>query len=62
MSERHKINVTWDDQGRAIYGASLGSMLAVTISYGINHSFWWALLHGFFGWLYLIYYGLGFAG
>lgn len=42
-------------------GTSLGAALAVTISYSINHSFWWALLHGIFGWFYLIYYGLGFA-
>jgi hypothetical protein len=43
------------------YGAGLGSMLAITISYSLNQSFWWAFLHGIFGWFYLIYYGLGFT-
>jgi len=47
-----------DTRDMRYYGAGLGSMLAVTISYGINHSFWWAFLHGFLGW---IYYGLGHA-
>ena len=51
-----------DEKGYTVYGAGLGSMLAVTISWSINQSFWWGLLHGFFGWFYLIYYGLGFAG
>lgn len=33
----------------------IGSLLAVCISVMINKSFWWALLHGIFGWFYVLY-------
>lgn len=33
----------------------LGSILAVTLSAALNHSFWWGLLHFFCGWLYVLY-------
>lgn len=37
-------------------GISLGSALAVTISWSVNHSLLWAILHGVFSWFYVIYY------
>jgi hypothetical protein len=37
-------------------GVSLGSILAVTISWSLNHAILWAILHGIFGWFYVIYY------
>jgi hypothetical protein len=40
---------------------SLGDMIAVVISWSINHSILWAILHGVFGWFYVIYYALGFG-
>jgi hypothetical protein len=42
----------------AKYGASFGSALAITISYSNNHSILWAIIHGFFSWLYVIYFAL----
>lgn len=29
--------------------------IAAVVSYALNHSFWWAVLHWFFGSFYLIY-------
>jgi hypothetical protein len=42
----------------AKYGASFGSALAIAISYSNNHSIPWAIVHGFFSWLYVIYFAL----
>jgi hypothetical protein len=39
-------------------GISLGSILAIVISFNVNHSILWAIIHGFLGWLYVIYYVL----
>ena len=33
-----------------------GSMLATTISWSVNHSILWMILHGILSWLYVIYY------
>jgi hypothetical protein len=35
-----------------------GSMLAITISWGMNHSILWMVLHGILSWLYVIYYAV----
>jgi len=40
-------------------GLTLGSVIAVVISWSINHSIWWCILHGIFGWFYVIYYAFG---
>ena len=42
----------------AKYGASFGSALAIAISYTTNHSILWAIIHGFFSWLYVLYFAL----
>jgi len=39
-------------------GITLGSVLAVAISWSVNKSILWAILHGIFSWLYVIYYAL----
>jgi hypothetical protein len=39
-------------------GASLGTVLAVTISWSVNHSILWAIVHGILSWVYVIYYAL----
>ena len=39
-------------------GIGFGSALAITISWSANHSILWAILHGLFGWLYVIYYAI----
>jgi len=40
-------------------GIGIGNVIAIIISWGINHSILWAIIHGFFGWFYVIYYLLG---
>ena len=40
-------------------GISLGNILAVVISWSINQSILWGILHGIFGWWYVLYYALG---
>ncbi|HZD60436.1 MAG TPA: hypothetical protein VE439_08315 [Anaerolineae bacterium] len=40
--------------GISIFTA-IGVAIAVQISWGFNHSIGWAILHGFFGWFYIIY-------
>jgi len=37
-------------------GISFDTALAVAISWSINHSVLWAIVHGFFSWLYVGYY------
>jgi len=39
-------------------GVSLGSALAIAISWSVNHSILWAIFHGILSWLYVIYYAL----
>jgi len=37
-------------------GAIIGAILAMIISWERNKSIFWAVLHGFLNWLYVIYY------
>lgn len=37
-------------------GISFGSCLAMVISYTAWNSVGWAIVHGLFGWLYVLYY------
>ena len=37
-------------------GISFGSALAMVISYTAWHSIGWAILHGIFSWIYVLYY------
>lgn len=39
-------------------GIGLGSAIAVAISWSLNKSILWAIVHGFFGWFYVIYHAL----
>jgi len=39
-------------------GISLGSALAIAISWSANKSILWAILHGVLSWIYVIYYAL----
>ncbi len=36
-------------------GIGLGTIIAVVVSWSRNHSILWAIIHGFLGWLYVIY-------
>lgn len=37
-------------------GISFGSVLAIVISYTTWKSVGWAIVHGVFGWIYVIYF------
>lgn len=37
-------------------GITLGTLIAVVVSWTANKSILWAIIHGFFGWFYVIYY------
>ena len=39
-------------------GVSFGSALAIAISWSEHHSIVWAIVHGFFSWLYVVWYAL----
>jgi hypothetical protein len=39
-------------------GIGLGTAIAVAISWSLNKSIIWAIIHGFFGWFYVIYHAL----
>jgi hypothetical protein len=39
-------------------GIGLGSAIAVAISWSLHQSILWAIIHGFFGWFYIIYYAV----
>ena len=36
-------------------GFGCGSIIALIISVALNHSFWWAVLHLFLSWIYVVY-------
>ncbi len=37
-------------------GVSFGSALAIAISWSVNKSILWAILHGLLSWIYVFYY------
>jgi len=37
-------------------GVGFGSALAMAISFNVNHSIGWAIVHGLLSWFYVIYY------
>lgn len=37
-------------------GFGIGTMLAILVSWGLNKSILWALIHGVFGWFYIAYW------
>lgn len=40
----------------AASGIGAGAALAMVISYSTHHHIGWAILHGIFGWFYVLYY------
>lgn len=45
-------------QDAAKAGIGLGSAIAVAISWSLHQSILWAIIHGFFGWFYVIYFAI----
>lgn len=37
-------------------GITFGTALAMAISFNVNQSVFWAILHGLFSWLYVLYF------
>lgn len=44
--------------GSTSSGIGFGTVIAIILSWNVNHSIVWAILHGMFGWLYVIYWVL----
>lgn len=44
--------------GAARAGISMGSSLAMVISWSVNKSILWAIVHGILSWIYVIYYAV----
>ncbi len=40
------------------YGVSFGSALAMAVSFTLNKSILWAMIHGLLGWIYVFYAAL----
>ena len=40
------------------YGVSMGTALAMIISWSKNKSIFWAIIHGIFSWVYVVYYAI----
>jgi hypothetical protein len=40
--------------GVGVWG--FGSMLSITLSWGVHHSILWMIVHGIFSWFYVAYY------
>jgi hypothetical protein len=39
-------------------GVGMGSALAIAISWSVNKSIVWAIIHGVFSWFYVVYYAV----
>lgn len=39
-------------------GIGIGTVIAIIISWQLNHSVLWAVIHGICGWFYVLYWGL----
>jgi len=37
-------------------GVGFGTALAITISWSLHKSLFWAIVHGLFSWFYVVYY------
>lgn len=45
-------------EGAIQTGIGMGSALAIAISWSLHKSILWAIIQGFFGWFYVLYYAL----
>ena len=49
---------TQNQGGSMNEGIGFGCALAMVVSYAANKSILWAILHGIFGWFYVIYFAV----
>lgn len=54
------ITERWDTFGPAIIkiGIGYGAVAAMILSYSVNKSILWMLIHGWFSWIYVLYFAL----
>lgn len=52
MSRNKRISIVMQ------HGVSFGAALAMVVSFNVNQSILWAIIHGIFSWLYVLYYSL----
>ena len=50
------VTVSTSSTGAAKAGIGFGSALAISISWSLHHSIFWAIVHGVLSWIYVIYY------
>jgi hypothetical protein len=43
-------------------GVGFGTALAITISWSVNKSIVWAIVHGVLSWIYVVYYAIKYRG
>lgn len=48
--------ISFDKEATKSIAFNIGVSLAVCMSWGVNGSILWSIIHGFFGWFYVIYY------
>jgi hypothetical protein len=58
MSNSGRILVSSQAFGVAKVGVGFGTALAITISWSVNKSILWAIVHGVLSWFYVIYYAI----
>lgn len=47
-----------DEARGGAFGITFGSALAIAISWSVNKSIVWAIIHGLLSWIYVVYYAL----
>ncbi len=50
------VRTVWSPAVRT--GIGFGTALAIAISWSVNKSILWAIIHGVFSWAYVIYYAI----
>ena len=58
MNEATQTPQTAHVANAAKVGIGFGTALAITISWSVNKSILWAILHGLLSWVYVIYYAV----
>jgi hypothetical protein len=58
MSDTTRSSQTPHAANAAKVGIGFGTALAISISWSVNKSIGWAIVHGILSWFYVIYYAL----
>jgi hypothetical protein len=55
---RREMSIKINSSGAVQSGITIGSALAICISWSMNKSILWAILHGICSWFYVIYHAI----